>query len=416
MINLYIIYEFSTAAVYGIGTYIQELTETLKSSGVNVCVIYLRSERKDMWIDESDGIRYWYIPASITMNNYTKNEEHFKRYYRNILYLLQLCIDKNDILIFQMNHMHCKPLADLLNTSFKCKTVLVVHYLDSIMALSGNISRLSKIKSQFDDLTDKVEKLVKSSSMKEKDFLQSHSIDKIICLSNHCFDLLHHDYQIDKEKIVVIKNGLTDSQQTTDKYLLRRKYNIPDIPIILFVGRIDDVKGLTYALRAFRMVLDTFPRCHFIIAGDGNFKVFMKECEDIWMSVTWTGLISKDKLYDLYSIADIGIMPSFHEQCSYVAIEMMMHGIPLIASTSTGLKEMVEDRVTGLHIPVIEHQVKVEIDTALLAEKMLYLLEHPEERNRMSMNARHRYESVYSTDIFRQNMLDFYQSLISHGC
>ena len=37
-----------------------------------------------------------------------------------------------------------------------------------------------------------------------------HAVDKIICLANHAFDLLHQDYQIDKEKMVIIPNGLSD--------------------------------------------------------------------------------------------------------------------------------------------------------------------------------------------------------------
>ena len=137
----------------------------------------------------------------------------------------------------------------------------------------------------------------------------------------------------------------------------------------------------------------------------------MKECEDIWANVTWTGLIRKDKLCELYAISDIGVMPSFSEQCSYVAIEMMMHGLPIIGNASTGLKEMIVDGETGLHIPVIEHPDKVEIDSSLLVAKMLYLLQNPEERKRMSVNARKRYEQVYSSYVFCKKMIKFYQSL-----
>ena len=195
---------------------------------------------------------------------------------------------------------------------------------------------------------------------------------------------------------------------------MRKKWNIPQREkIILFTGRLHAVKGIGYLIRAFRRVLKIIPDCRLIIAGHGQFKDYLPECEDIWMQTTWTGRVNKDKLYELYSIADIGVMPSFHEQCSYVAIEMMMHGIPIIGSTSTGLKEMIIDGETGLHIPVIEYNDRAEIDTDLLAEKMLYLLQHPDERQRMGVNARKRYETVYSAEIFRQNMLDFYQSLFT---
>ena len=178
--------------------------------------------------------------------------------------------------------------------------------------------------------------------------------------------------------------------------------------MIIFAGRLDRIKGLSYALQAFRTVLSV-QNCHFIIAGNGDFDVYMKECADIWMHVSWTGLIAKENLFDLYSIVDIGIIPSFHEQCSYTAIEMMMHGLPIIGAA--GIKEMVVDGETGLQIPVMEYDDRAEINTELLAKKMLYLLQHPEERKRMGANARRRYETVYSGEIFRKNMLDFYSSL-----
>ena len=72
---------------------------------------------------------------------------------------------------------------------------------------------------------------------------------------------------------------------------------------------------------------------------------------------------------------------------------------------------MVEGGVTGLQISVAEHPDRVEIDIKLLADKMRYLLQHPGERKRIGANVRKRYETVYSAEIFRQNMLDFYQSL-----
>ena len=138
----------------------------------------------------------------------------------------------------------------------------------------------------------------------------------------------------------------------------------------------------------------------------------MREALSISDKVTFTGFMEKNDLYDLYRIADIGVMPSFHEQCSYVAIEMMRHGLPITVSTTTGLKEMIVDGETGLHIPVIESADKAEIDTALLAEKIIFLLKHPSEAKRLGENARKRYEVKYSSKLFRENMLNFYNTLI----
>ena len=212
MVNLYIFNESTPAAVYGIGTYIKELTATLNNSGINVCVVNLRSDKSEVEITEIEGVRHWYIPLpSINSNNYLNYKAQNEGYYRNITYLLQLYVIKNEHkknLVFQVNYMKCKPLVDFLRTAFDCKIVLVVHYLNSILTLMGNISRFRRIISQTNPPTDQEEKSTKEYYLKEKELF--HAVDKIICLSNHTFDLLLHDYQIEKEKMVVIPNGLSD--------------------------------------------------------------------------------------------------------------------------------------------------------------------------------------------------------------
>ena len=406
--NLYIFVGTGMGAEYGIGTYIRELTVALRNSPINVCVVKLVSGKPQIQIEEIDNIRYLFIPRPVIEQRIIDSKKRDELYTRNVTYLLQLYIEDKNNLVFHLNYMEHKALADALKKTFDCKIVSVVHYLMSLMSLSGNIRKFGRIIMQNDEPTDNEELLVKKFFQKEKEML--HAADKIISLSHHTFNLLHQYFQIEKEKMVVINNGLTDTQVTMDKQMLRQKYDIPDIPVLLFVGRLDNGKGLAYAIKAFKKVLNT-KDCHFIIAGSGTFDLFMKECEGIRMHVTWTGMIDRDELYDLYSLADIGIMPSLSEQCNYVAIEMMMHGLPMITSTAPGLAEMTEEGISSLQAPVIEHSERVEIDTNILAEKMLYLLQNPDERKRLGTNARKRYEEAYSMEVFRKNMLDFYRSL-----
>ena len=413
MTNLYIFDESSRATVYGIGTYIKELTAALKASEVHVCVVHLHSaiNEKDEDVSvETDNIRHIHFPSAINWSTSIDLNKQRILYYKNVTYLLRLQIKGTEKLVFHLNSYQNGNLAIELKKTFNCKIITTIHYLDWSFFLSGNITHFRNIiNTQATDQENKIEKMVSESYQKEKKYYEE--TDCIICLSERTRQILQDDYKINPTKTTVIYNGLNDINLLVKKHDLRQKYNIPDIPIFLFAGRLDEIKGLKYLFKAYKIVLNAIPQCHLIIAGNGAFDSYMKDCEDIWMHVTWTGLINKEKLYDLYSIADIGVMPSFHEQCSYVAIEMMMHGVPLIASTSTGLKEMVEDGVTGLHIPVVEYPDKAEIDTGLLAEEMLYLLRHPEERKRMGENARKRYEQIYSLPIMRRNMLDFYTSL-----
>lgn len=45
-------------------------------------------------------------------------------------------------------------------------------------------------------------------------------------------------------------------------------------------------------------------------------------------------------MLELYSITQLGLFPSYHEQCSYVGIEFLMHGIPVIATSAYGVRDM----------------------------------------------------------------------------
>ena len=408
--NLYIFNEICLGTVYGIGTYIRELSILLKNSAINVCVVNLWSDKPQIRIEEVDGIKHWFFPVPIQGQNKIDQQKLLELYYHNVMYLIQLHIKESEELIFHFNFNQKGRIAEELKKTFECKVITTIHYFNWCFSLFGNVSRLKKIllfegNYQQSELGQKINESYRT----EKTLFELS--DQIICLSEDTQQILQFDYQIKPEKIKVIYNGLKDRNLISDRHILLQKYHLSDIHFFIFVGRLEELKGLSYALRAFKTVLNKNPDCHFFIVGEGDFRAFMKECEDIWMKVTWTGRINQEKLYDLYSIADIGILPSLTEQCNYVAIEMMMHGLPMITSACSGLREMVEDGITGFQVPVIEYEESVDIDTDLLAEKMLFLLQHPDERQRMGANARKRYEKVYSADIFRQNMLDFYHSL-----
>jgi len=89
---------------------------------------------------------------------------------------------------------------------------------------------------------------------------------------------------------------------------------------------------------------------------------------------------------------------------------MMMHELPIVATATSGLNEVVDDSC-GLKVPVIEHPDRVEIDASLLAEKMLYLLQHPEEARKMGQNGRQRFLERFELSVFKKNMKNFYSNL-----
>ncbi|MDR2147026.1 MAG: TIGR04157 family glycosyltransferase [Tannerella sp.] len=412
-VNLYIFNENSRASVYGIGTYIRELVNTLDKKSINVTVINLNQSGERIKTEETEGIKYLYFPAVMEKTPYLDYGSRSKQYYRNIVYLLRLHVTDTERVVFHLNYMYGQSFAEILRETFKEKVILTVHYFDWSFSLFGNVSRFRHIISQKQE-ENTFEKNINESYLRDKKLFDA--VDRIICLSEKTRQIMEEDYKIERRKLSVVYNGLSDSRAKGEKTALREKYRLTDAPVVLFVGRIDEIKGLKYAIQAFKTVLKTLPDCRMLIAGNGSFDTCMKECEEIWTSVTFTGLIDKQHLYELYTVADLGVMPSFHEQCSYVAIEMIMHGVPLIVSDSTGLDEMVEEGVSGFHVPVTELPDKTEIDATLIAEKMLYLLQNPEKRKEMSGNARKRYEKLYTVDRMGENMLNIYNSFFLPVC
>lgn len=81
--------------------------------------------------------------------------------------------------------------------------------------------------------------------------------------------------------------------------------------LILFVGRLDDIKGLDLLIQAFRKILIDGNTVRLIIIGDGNFEYYINQGSDISAKITYVGKISKERLYSYYQVADIGVIPSF---------------------------------------------------------------------------------------------------------
>ena len=413
--NLYLFNANDGAAMYGLGTYLKEVTYALKDTAINIHIVHLHSTRQEFEIEvrqnaRTNQVEHWYIPEVHDEDTFSGSVQKLEDYYHNVTYLLRLYIKDVKDLIFHFNFNQCHCLAKELKMVFNCKTVATIHYFRWAFELHGNLSRLHALKMKSENQRNLSEQMLYKNDEYES-FLYKEA-DHIIALSPYTQTLLRDDYQVNPDKIVVIPNGLEDisPQMDTGKTILRRKWRIPeDEYIILFAGRLHAVKGIVYLIRAFRKVLEKIPNCRLMIAGHGNFDNYMKECEDIWMQVTWTGRVDKNKLFELYSISDIGVMPSLYEPFGYVAVEMMMHGLPIVATATSGLNEVVDD-TCGLKVPIREYP-DVEIDIDSLAEKILYLLQHSEEAKRLGVNGRQRYLEKYSLPVYRKNMLDFYNSI-----
>lgn len=340
MKQVYIINEESRASVYGIGTYIRQLIECLQDKkDIRINLVLLHAQEKEFRQIKKEKYTLYYIP-------YVDAPNYEEKFYRNVGFLLAATIrrDRDDDLIFHFNYTWEYPLMHFFKEYFpQCKIFFTIHYQKWCFSLCGDVDLFKKVVNREKNcLKEEDAKIVRENFEEEKKLYQY--VDKIICLSRFTKEIVKDVYRIPNKKIHLIYNGIDNvwlESSPADKYALRQNYffNKTD-KLLLFVGRLDEIKGLSTVIEAFKEVLEVCPDSHLLIVGEGHFKEYLKMGAPFWSKITFTGFLDQEDLYEIYQMADVGIMLSLHEQCSYVAIEMMMFGLPVISTDTTGLDEM----------------------------------------------------------------------------
>ncbi len=113
---------------------------------------------------------------------------------------------------------------------------------------------------------------------------------------------------------------------------------------VLYIGRLERYKGVHTLIEAMR----AFPDVELKVAGTGSYEKELRDLVADDQNVTFEGFVSGQALEDLRAGARVMVAPSiWHEVLGLVAIEAMSVGVPVIVSDHGGLREMVEDGVSG---------------------------------------------------------------------
>jgi glycosyltransferase involved in cell wall biosynthesis len=232
---------------------------------------------------------------------------------------------------------------------------------------------------------------------KEKNMYET--VHQIIALAPETVELLQTVYKINHEKISLVPNGLQDTyRRLSEKDLnqLKAKLFIPlHEKVILFVGRVKNVKGIYQIINSLKKVVNIFPDFRLIVTGTiFNIKMIMEYADDIASKIVFTGQIHKNKLNEWYQIANIGMLASYWEQCSYTGIEMMMYGLPVIASDGFCVGDMFINNENAKVAGIGDRKRPEEFENNL-SEAFLELLQSNELCRTFGNNGRKIYESKY---------------------
>jgi D-inositol-3-phosphate glycosyltransferase len=192
--------------------------------------------------------------------------------------------------------------------------------------------------------------------------------DLVIASTENEKNLLFEHYGISGDKISVIPCGVNmELFHPEDKLEARRKLGLGEEKIILFVGRIERLKGIDKIIRALSLLKENHPRL-LIVGEDGNRRGEVDNLKalasqlDVADYVTFSGLVNYEKLPDYYNAADICVFPSFYESFGLVPLESLACGTPVLATDVGDLRHIIHQGETGY--------VLIDNEPQRLAEKL----------------------------------------------
>jgi len=160
---------------------------------------------------------------------------------------------------------------------------------------------------------------------------------------------------------------------------VRARYGIRGGPVILFLGRFAEEKGLPHLIDAFASVRNRFPRAALVLAGEKDAvpgetvgERLAPLLADPESGIVATGLVPPEKTAELFEVADVLVLPSINSTESFglCQVEAMLCGVPSVASNLPGVRQPV--RLTGMG------EIARIADARDLARQLLRVLESPE--------------------------------------
>jgi len=181
----------------------------------------------------------------------------------------------------------------------------------------------------------------------------------------------------------------------------------PDELVLVYSGRLGPEKNLTFLVRSFAGVAQTFDRVHLLLVGDGperdNLEDHARHMEII-SRMRITGMVPHSEVYSYLLGSDIFVTASVTEVHPLSVIEAMAAGLPVVGINSPGIGDTIEDGKTGL--------LAKEEDIAAFTAKLVRLISEKEWRKKMGLNARQAAQN-YSIEKTSEIMIQKYQSVIT---
>ncbi len=196
--------------------------------------------------------------------------------------------------------------------------------------------------------------------------------DKVICVSEGVSEDINKNFNVPKNKMVVIYNphDIKEINKLKNEEIYEDWFKNNN-PKIISVGRLYFLKGHKYLLKAFKFVRENGINANLIILGDGIEKANLENLArklGIEKYVIFAGF--KENPYKYMKNSDVFVLPSLSEAFPCVLIEAMVCGVPVVATRCpSGPEEIITDGINGLLVSVKDEKALADAMINLLKDK-----------------------------------------------
>jgi glycosyltransferase involved in cell wall biosynthesis len=357
----------------GKSTHVINLKEGLEKNGHEVIIFSPSSISKYLrWLVISIPIKFIKLLNKDMVSLFYKSVR--MRLMSSVLWFMR----KN----YKIDVINCQDTFSVLAAKSAFKNTPIVLTMHTYLAVEATL----------DDNSIKIDSKVYEKLM-NIELTAMNSVDDIVCVDSRIKEHVVEFIDKDKSKnLVVIPNFTnTDKFSITNEFKkksLQEKYKLGNFDsVILSTRRLVEKNGVIYAVEAMKHVTANYNPC-LLLAGNGPQKSkILKYINENHLEnkVFLLGDISNEEITDLYSLADIVVIPSItinglQEATSLSAIEAMSCGLPVVASNIGGLKELIVTGETGI---LVNEKNAFEI-----ADQCMELLDNENNSKDIAKNAR----------------------------
>ncbi|MGR3302588.1 MAG: glycosyltransferase family 4 protein [Candidatus Scalindua sp.] len=212
-----------------------------------------------------------------------------------------------------------------------------------------------------------------------------------------------------KDKFYIVKN-VVNSSRFLIKSDFREKHKISSqVIVFLFIARFIKTKGILEVINAFFIVKERYANIHLLLIGDGEMAEPAKDLVTklgLVKEVTFTGYVDEAKTPEIYLDSDILVFPTSTEGFSMTVFNSAAAGLPIITSRIRAAADYLREPDNCLWIEPN--------DCKMLAEKMIYLINHPQLTERMAINNR-KLAQQFSSERVGLEFLKIYSKMLVQG-